>query len=346
MITISNIQSDPRTPNPEFFVEHGLFSYLGVPLIAKGEPLGILGMFTRQEHRFSDQEIDFLTTLAGQAAVAIHNSQLYQEIKKQADALEKSNNIKDDFLSVTSHELKTPLIAIMGYARLLEDESLGKLIPEQKRAVQVIQERADDLLIMIRGILEATKLGAGGVAVEKERIDIKRLLEELVEFYKVPLKKEVAILWNYNDDLPKIFTDGVKLKQILQNLINNAIKFTDQGHVTISARPLLEKRSVEFKVADTGIGIPQDRVPVIFEKFIQADSSEKRAYEGIGLGLYIVKQFTLLLGGTIEIETQVGKGSIFTLIVPGQSPTDSVDQPPMEASVGPQNGKTLNPQAL
>ena len=346
VITISNIQSDPRTQNPEFFVEHGLFSYLGVPLIAKGEPLGILGMFTRQEHRFSDQEIDFLTTLAGQAAVAIHNSQLYQEIKKQADALEKSNNIKDDFLSVTSHELKTPLIAIMGYARLLEDESLGKLIPEQKRAVQVIQERADDLLIMIRGILEATKLGAGGVAVEKERIDIKRLLQELVEFYKVPLKKEVAILWNYNDDLPKIFTDGVKLKQILQNLINNAIKFTDQGHVTISARPLLEKRSVEFKVADTGIGIPQDRVPVIFEKFIQADSSEKRAYEGIGLGLYIVKQFTLLLGGTIEIETQVGKGSIFTLIVPGQSPTDSVDQPPMEASVGPQNGKTLNPQAL
>jgi PAS domain S-box-containing protein len=339
VITIANVQSDPRTANPEFFIKHGLFSYLGVPLAAKGEPLGVLGIFTKQEHRFSDQEVDFLTTLAGQAAVAIYNSKLYEETKKQACALEKSNKIKDEFLSMTSHELRTPLIAIMGYAGLLGEELLGKLLPEQRQAVKVIKNRADDLLIMIRGILEATKLGAGAMVLEKGRVDIKSLFEELVDFYNMPLKKGVTILWNYTDDAPKIVTDGVKLKQILQNLINNGIKFTSRGHVIVSARLLPEKRSVEFKVADTGIGIPADRLPVIFEKFFQADSSEKRAYEGMGLGLYIVKQFTELLGGSIGVETEVGKGSVFTLIVPDQSHIQADHQAAVEASIAAQREK-------
>lgn len=344
VVAIANVQSDPRTKTPEFFKRHGLFSYLGVPLIAKGEPLGVLGLFTRQEHRFSDQEVDFLTTLAGQAAVAIHNSQLHEETKRQASALEKSNKIKDEFLSVTSHELRTPLIAILGYARLLEEESLGKLLPEQMRAARVIKDRTDDLLVMIRGILEATKLEAGAMTVEKEKVDIQRLLEDLIEFYNVPLKKEVAIRWNYSG-MPTILTDGVKLKQILQNLINNAIKFTDRGHVTISARVLAEKRSVEFMVADTGIGIPDERVPIIFEKFRQADSSEARAYEGIGLGLYIVKQFTQLLGASIEFETKVGEGTAFTLLVPDQFGTGS-DDPTARTSLDPQSEKALNAQVM
>lgn len=343
-ITIADVQSDPGTKNHEIFRKHGLFSYVGIPLIAKGNPLGVLGFYAKEEYRFSDQEINFLNTLADQAAIAIQNSQLHEETKRQADALEKSNNIKDEFLSMTSHELKTPLIAIMGYAGLLGEESLGKLLPEQRRAVQVIKDRADDLLIMIRGILEATKLGAEAMTLEKERVDVKSLLEDLVELYNVPSKKGVAILWNYNKDTTTIFTDGVKLKQILQNLINNAIKFTEQGQVKISARPLPEKRSVEFTVADTGIGIPEDRLPVIFEKFLQADSSEKRAYEGIGLGLYIVKQFTELLGGSIKVETELGRGSAFTVIVPDQSHIKP--QPTLQANVTPQSEKALHFRAL
>ncbi|HYY25193.1 MAG TPA: ATP-binding protein [Candidatus Udaeobacter sp.] len=315
-VTITNVQSDPRINNSEIFKKHGIFSYLGVPLIAKGKPLGVLGLYTQEEHQFSKQEVDFMITLAGQAAIAIHNSQLHEEIKKQAQALERSNKIKDDFLSVTSHELRTPLIAIMGYARLLEDQSFGKLLPEQLKAAQVIKNRAEDLLVMIRSILETTKLEAGAMKVEQEMVDVKGLLDGLVRLYEAPLQKEVNIRWDYDGNLPDIVTDGAKLKRILQNLINNSLKFTEQGHVTVSAQPLPAKQSVEFKVADTGIGISETLMPVIFEKFRQADGSAARDHEGIGLGLYIVKQFTQLLGGSIECQSEVGRGSVFTLIIP------------------------------
>jgi GAF domain-containing protein len=142
-VMIANLQSDPRINNNEIFKKWGFSSYLGVPLVVQGKPLGVLGLYTQKEHRFSKQEVDFVITLAEQAAIAIYNSQLHEETKKQAEALEKSNKIKDEFLSVTSHELRTPLIAIMGYARLLEDQSFGKLAPEQLQAAHVIKDRAE-----------------------------------------------------------------------------------------------------------------------------------------------------------------------------------------------------------
>jgi signal transduction histidine kinase/DNA-binding NarL/FixJ family response regulator len=315
-VTVTNVRSDPRIKDRDILKKNGLVSYLGSPLIAKGKTLGVLSLYTKEEHRFSDQEVDFFNTLAGQAAIAIQNSQLHEETKQQAHALEISNKVKDDFLSVMSHELRTPLVAITGYARLLEDQSLGKLVPEQLKAAGVIKERADDLLVMIRSILETTKLEAGAMTVEKEVVDVKDLLDDLAKFYDVPLQKEVAIRWDYNGNLPHLLTDGVKLKQILQNLVNNALKFTEQGHVTISATAVPEKQSLEFRVVDTGMGISEEAMPVIFEKFRQADSSEARDHEGMGLGLYIVKQFTDLLGGRIECESKIGSGSSFKLLIP------------------------------
>jgi signal transduction histidine kinase len=318
-LMIPNVQSDPRISNTQIFKNQGIFSYLGIPLIAKGKPLGVLGLYAKKQHRFSRQEIDFMMTLAGQAAIAIYNSQLHEETKKQADALEKSNKIKDDFLSVTSHELRTPLITIMGYARLLEDQSLGELLPEQLKAARVIKNRADDLLAMIRSILDATKLEAAAMTVEQEVLDVKGFLDDLVKLYDVPLQKAVVVRWDYDGNLPTILTDGVKLKSILQNLISNSLKFTERGQVTVSARPLPQKRSVEFTVADTGIGISAGLMPVIFEKFRQADGSEARHHEGIGLGLYLVKKFTELLEGSIECQSAVGRGSVFTLVIPDRS---------------------------
>jgi signal transduction histidine kinase len=113
-----------------------------------------------------------------------------------------------------------------------------------------------------------------------------------------------------------VVTDGGKLRQILQNLIDNAIKFTDKGKVTVSARYFPEAGSVEFKVADTGIGIPKEKLPTIFEKFRQVDSSETRLYGGVGLGLFIVRQYTELIGGRVEVESEVGKGSTVTVTIP------------------------------
>jgi signal transduction histidine kinase/DNA-binding NarL/FixJ family response regulator len=325
-ITIANVQIEPRTKSHEIFRKQGLFSYLGIPLIAKGKSLGVLEFFSKEEHRFGDQEISFLSTLADQTAIAIQNSQLHEEMKQQAQALEKSNKVKDEFLSVMSHELRSPLIAIMGYANLLEDQPSTNLSPVELKAARGIKKLSNDLLAMIRVILDVTKLETSAMAVEKQMVDIKRLLQEILESNPVPMgKEEVAVRWDYDPHLPEILTDGNKLKIVLQNLISNAIKFTNQGYVKVSARRLPYKKCVEFKVADTGIGIPADMVPIVFEKFRQADSTDARPYEGIGLGLYIVKQFIELLGGSVEVETEVGKGSSFMLIVPDLSESVSDD---------------------
>jgi signal transduction histidine kinase len=238
------------------------------------------------------------------------------EIRRQAAALERSNKVKDEFLSVVSHELRTPLSAVMGYATLMQDGALGEIQPQQWNALRVIGNQTKDLLSMINSILEATKIGAGSVAMEQQEVDLNALLEEIRQTYDIPLDKDLAFVWDYGDHLPRVRTDRGKLKQILQNLINNAIKFTDRGQVTLSARYSPETATVEFQVTDTGIGIPMDIQPLIFDRFRQADSSDTRRHGGVGLGLYIVSTLTKLLGGTVRVESTPGNGSTFTVRLP------------------------------
>jgi GAF domain-containing protein len=315
-IMILNVQNDPRTRDPEFFARNKLVSYLGVPLIVKDKTLGVLGFYTKEERPFSQEEVEFLVTLAGQAAIAIHNSQLYGEIQKQAVELEQSNKVKDEFLSVMSHELRTPLIAVMGYAGLMEEELMGKNSPEQAKAIGVIKKESEHLLAMIREILEATRLESGAAIADKQPADLARMLAEIEDSYRLPLGKPVVLRWQYDASFPLVCTDVMKLKQILQNLIGNAIKFTEEGSITISARPSIEEQAVYFQVTDTGVGISSEMLPLIFDKFRQVDSSDTRSYEGVGLGLFIAKKFTELLGGTIGVESEPGRGSTFTVIFP------------------------------
>jgi signal transduction histidine kinase/DNA-binding response OmpR family regulator len=313
---IRNIQTDPRTQDPGFFCKHGLVSYLGVPLIVKDEILGVIAFYTKEECEFSKEEIQFLSTLAGQAAIAIHNARLYERTRNQATELERSNKVKDEFLSIMSHELRTPLNVVMGYVSMMMDGMLGEVNHEQKEALQKIITRARDQLTMISGILQATRMEAEGVKVESHEVNLCDFLDDLRRSCEVPWGKELTIKWDYPSDLPVVKTDGEKLKNILQNLINNAIKFTEKGSVTVSARYFPRKDTIEFKVADTGIGIEKEFFVVIFDRFRQVDSSETRPYGGVGVGLYIVKQYTELLGGKVEVESEVGKGSTFTVTIP------------------------------
>ncbi len=337
-LVVENIHTDPRVRDREFFRRYNLVSYLGVPLIAKRELLGVLSIYTKEEHQFSNEEVELLTTLAGQAAIAIHNARLYEQTKKQAEELESSNKIKDEFLSVMSHELRTPLNVVLGYAEMIRDGMLGEINPKQEDALRKVLSRGGDLLNMIRDILYAVQVEARAVVVERQLVNLFEFFDSLKSVYSLPLGKEIILNWNLPPELPAVITDSGKLKQILQNLINNAIKFTEKGSVTISAR-LVEKqrgaegqgsigdspqlpgspaplRLIEFKVTDTGIGIPKAILPIIFEKFRQVDSSETRLYGGVGLGLYIAKRFTELLGGTVEVESEPDKGSTFTVAIP------------------------------
>jgi len=320
----TNVQTDPRARDPKFFRKHGLVSFLGTPMIAKGEVLGGLSFYTSEEHQFSKEEIEFLSTLAGQAAIAIHNSQLYEHTKEQAVELEKANKVKSDFLSVMSHELRTPLSVIMGYTKLMKEGMLGDINQKQERALGKLLNYSNDLLTMITSVLEATNMEAGAVKVKNHPFGLVNFLDWLKAAHEVPLDKDVALTWDYPSNLPVMKTDSGKLNQILRNLINNAIKFAEKGSVTVSARYLSGTEAVEFKVADKGIGISKEALPLIFEKFRQLDSSDTRSHGGVGLGLYIVKQFTEMLGGTVTTETEPGRGSTFVVTVPIKPKSDPI----------------------
>ena len=320
-LTIRNVQKDERTKDHEFFRKHGLVSYLGVPLSAKGEILGVLGFYSKGEHEFAREEIELLSTIAGQAAIAIYNAQLYEQIRRQALDLERSNKIKDEFLGVMSHELRTPISVVMGYTGMLREKVLGDINPRQDKVLETIMSRTSDQLALVNNILYAALLETHQLKSDSRVVNLKDLLGQLRDTYSKPLKKEPALHWDYPAETLAINIDASKVKHILQNLIDNAMKFTSKGQVTISAtigQEATDRRRpwVEFKVADTGVGIPEEHLPFIFDKFRQADSSETRPYGGTGMGLYIVKQFTELLGGTLEVESQPGKGSTFTVRIP------------------------------
>jgi signal transduction histidine kinase len=278
-----------------------------------------------------------------QAALAVRNARLYEQSKTQAEELKRANQAKSEFLSVMSHELRTPLNVVMGYAGMIKDRMLGEVNSDQHRALEKVISRAGEQLSMINGILMATQMESGDVRVAKMALPLPIFLDDLRSGYFMPLKNGVELAWKYPPDLPAIQTDKEKLKQILQNLINNAIKFTENGRVTVTvvvrdssfvARRSSDEipdprydirntndeiraaRHVEFRVADTGIGIAKELQPLIFDMFRQVDSSETRAYGGVGLGLYIVKKLTEALGGRVELESEPGKGSVFTVKLP------------------------------
>jgi signal transduction histidine kinase/CheY-like chemotaxis protein len=332
-MVVRNVQTDPTTHNRELFRRLGLVSYLGVPLIAKDESLGVLSLYTTEEHDFSADDVEFMMTLAGQAALAIHNSQLYDRVTKLASDLKSanselriSNKAKSEFLSVMSHELRTPLSVLMGYTGMLLERQLGAISKKQENALGKVFRHSQELLTLINSIMEATKIEAGAVTVEQGDVDPLNLLGEIKLAYDIPVDKQVQLIWNLPAKLPLIRTDNGKLRQILMSLIDNAIKFTDKGTVTITARIAAAAGGagpwMEFRVSDTGVGIPQEEIANIFQLFRQIDSSETRLYGGVGLGLYIVHSFAALLGGNVEIESRVGAGSDFTVKLP-LNPTNS-----------------------
>jgi signal transduction histidine kinase/HAMP domain-containing protein len=326
-LAISHVRTDPATINLEFFLRHKFTSYLGLPLVAKREILGVLSFYSREEREFSQEEINFLNALVHEATIAIYNSRLFEQTREQAIELEKSNKIKDEFLGVMSHELRTPLNIIMNYSEAIKMGTFGEISPEQERGTEKIRAQARHLLSLINGILEITKIESGTATVQADHLPIVDFMSETKSDYMLPMEKDVVLEWDYADDLPAIVSDRVKLKQILSNLINNAIKFTDQGHVRVSARVSAGGDTLELQVADTGTGIPNELLPFVFDKFRQIDSATTRNYGGAGLGLYIVKNFVDLLGGTIDARSEVGEGSVFTIRLPFQAERTPTELP-------------------
>jgi PAS domain S-box-containing protein len=300
----------------------GLKSCAILPLRVHGEILGVIHLASRTPRYFEIEQRDHLMTIARQMSIALENRELYCNLQVSSRELEKASKVKDEFLAVMSHELRTPLSVVLGYSGVIGKKELGPLTPEQELAMEVILRNARELSRMIESIMDATKIEAGSMSAEKDPVAVAGLLEEIKLAYDFPTAKNIGFEWHYSDRLPLLWTDARKLRQILTNLINNAIKFADGGRVSVTARENrdfhsgVENRWIEFEVADNGIGIPPSECQRIFERFHQVDGSGTRRFEGVGLGLYIVKSFTELLGGQVTVESELGKGSKFTVRLP------------------------------
>lgn len=287
-----------------------------MPLKVRGQGLGVINLVAKRPYRFTESDIQLINAIAYHLGVAVGNARLFSQVKRKTVELEKASKGKDEFLGVISHELRTPLNVIKGYAEIMRQGVLGEIGVAQKKALETISNQAMELFHMINGILQVTRIEADAVQASTWDVKLVDLLEELRTNYSIPFGKELQVEWDFPQDLPAIKTDDEKLKAIIQNLVNNAIKFTEKGMVRISVRHRVEAGAVEFQVADSGIGIPQEKLDSIFDMFLQVDSSATRKYGGVGLGLYIVKKFTELLGGRVAVESEVGKGSIFTVTLP------------------------------
>jgi signal transduction histidine kinase len=305
----------------------GVRGFLAAPMLSRSsEVIGMIRALSKQPRVFTRREIDVFEQMANGAAIAVENSRLYQD-------LQVSNSVQSEFLDVMSHELRTPLSLIMGYTGLLNEDLVARGYLASQSALRKIELHAKALLRLINTIMEATHPDrVRRYHDNQEPVDICKLLERLKSENELPEDSEIVLIWHATEDLPVIDTDAEKLQRILQHLIDNAIKFTKRGIVTVGA----EKRnqgggqqvgpepktpsSVEFSVTDTGVGIPAENLPSIFDRFKQGDSSATRSFEGVGLGLYIAKKYADLLGGIIEVESKPGKGSKFTLIMPCEPP--------------------------
>jgi signal transduction histidine kinase len=316
-IRARNLQTDAPENARRFARKHGLVSYLGLPLVAKGRVLGVLGVVTKKEHEFNDAEVELLTTLASQAAVAIDNSILYEETRKQAADLEKASKLQADFSAMIVHDLRAPLSNIMGVSEMMENGLFGAMNEEQKKWVGRIKNNGANLVNLVNDFLDLSKLEAGHLDLSREATDLKDLLHNAVENYLPAAKaKNISLTCESEPQLPQVHADPRRLDQLLNNLLSNALKFTGKGG-TIQVRALPEDgMGIRVQVQDSGVGIARQEVVSLFEKYRQTTSGKMSAHKGTGLGLVICKMIVEAHGGKIWVESEEGKGTTFTFTLP------------------------------
>ncbi len=288
----------------------GTDSVMAVPIVARGEMLGAI-VFVCAERGFDVHDMLLARDVANRAAQAIQNTRLYR-------AAVAANQAKSDFLAVVSHELRTPLNAIMGYAEILLAGIAGTVSDKQQDHVRRINASARHLLQIIEEILAFARMEAGREQLHLGRIALGRLVRDVVAIAE-PLARDKNLDFRVDirDGDALLEIDDGKLRQILLNLVSNAVKFTRRGSVRLAAR--IEGDDAVFTIADTGIGIAREHQRSIFEAFWQVESASTRQAGGTGLGLSVSRGLTQLLGGSLDVESEIDRGSTFTVRVPMKS---------------------------
>jgi signal transduction histidine kinase len=320
VIHIPDVLSDPKYTWTEVAQTLGGYrTILGVPLLREATPIGVLALTRSEVRPFTNKQIELVSTFADQAAIAIENVRLFDEIQEKSRQLEQASRHKSQFLASMSHELRTPLNAIIGLTEMMVTNAARFGTDKAAEPLRRVHRAGTHLLGLINQVLDLSKIEAGKLELSPESVNLTPLIDEVIGTARqLAEQNKNRLVVEAQEKLGAVTVDPMRLRQILLNLLSNACKFTTQGEVKLRARKVADGRNwVEFAVADTGIGMTAEQQAKLFEEFTQADSSTAQRYGGTGLGLAITRKLARMMGGDVTVASEPGKGSVFTVRLPG-----------------------------
>jgi signal transduction histidine kinase len=321
-IQVPDLRNEAATDINEITLRAGYRARLVAPLIRAEDVVGLLVVRRRMEGEFAQSTIDLLKTFAAQSVLAIQNANLFAEVDEKSRQLAEASQHKSQFLANMSHELRTPLNAIIGVTEMLREDA--EALKQDLEPLDRVLGAGRHLLALINDILDLSKIEAGRMELNLETFALPPLIDDVVKTIE-PLAAKIGnqVVVHCDAALGTLHADQMRLRQALLNLMSNANKFTEKGTVTIAAHEGQENGRdwVTLSVADTGIGMTHEQMGKLFQEFSQASSTTASKYGGTGLGLVISRKFCQMMGGDITVASEPGKGSVFTVRLPGGAPS-------------------------
>jgi signal transduction histidine kinase/CheY-like chemotaxis protein/HAMP domain-containing protein len=319
-VQVADLEAKP-TALQQIILRAGYRALLVMPLLSRDKLMGALVVWRKAPGEFPHHSVDLLQTFAAQSVLAIQNARLFQEIEEKGRQLELTSQHKSQFVASMSHELRTPLNAIIGLTEMMVSNAPRFGTEKAVEPLRRVHGAGTHLLGLINQVLDLSKIEAGKLELSPETVNVAPLLEDIIGTARqLAEHNKNRLVVESLDNLGSLTVDPMRLRQILLNLLSNACKFTKQGEVRLRVKRVVDGRNwIEIAVADTGIGMTPEQQAKLFEEFTQADSSTARQYGGTGLGLAITRKLARMMGGDVTVASEPGKGSVFTVRLPGSA---------------------------
>jgi len=316
-IQIDDIRSDPDYDQRGALA--GVRTMIGVPLLRDGSPIGVIVLVRAIVRRFTSRQVDLIEAFADQAVIAIENVRLFDEIQDKNRQLQMASENKSQFVSNMSHELRTPLNAIIGLTEMMVTNAARFGTEKALEPLQRVNRAGTHLLGLINQVLDLSKIEAGKLELNPQTVQLAPLIEEVIGTARqLAEQNKNRLALETPNDLGTLTVDPMRLRQVLFNLLSNACKFTKEGEIKLQARRVVDGGEwIELAVADSGIGMTAEQQAKLFEDFTQADASTAQRFGGTGLGLAISRKLARMMGGDVTVTSEPGKGSVFTVRLPG-----------------------------